>query len=107
MQAIAGEIGFSETTFVTGAETGRYSMRIFTPTEELPFAGHPTLGTAFLLAAEGRIAPHSTQVVQAGEFVVEADVEVGTARVRQPVPEVGTEAKAIAPPADAAGNAER
>ena len=49
MQAIAGEIGFSETTFVTEAEADRYAMRIFTPAEELPFAGHPTLGTAFLL----------------------------------------------------------
>jgi trans-2,3-dihydro-3-hydroxyanthranilate isomerase len=53
-QAIAAEIGFSETTFVTSAEEHRYSMRIFTPAKELPFAGHPTLGTAFVLVSEGR-----------------------------------------------------
>src|SRR5207245_1586897 len=54
MQALAPEIGFSETTFVTEAGGDRYAMRIFTPGMELPFAGHPTVGTAFLLAAEGR-----------------------------------------------------
>ena len=107
MQAIAGEIGFSETTFVTEAGTDRYAMRIFTPTEELPFAGHPTLGTAFLLAAEGRIGPKATQAVEAGEFLVETSVDAGTARVRQQAPEFGTEAKAIAPLAHAVGIAER
>jgi len=55
MQTIAQEIGFSETTFVTSAGGDRYTMRIFTPPQELPFAGHPTLGTAFVLASEGTI----------------------------------------------------
>lgn len=51
MRALAREIGFSETTFVFPAEQGGdFRMRIFTPTRELPFAGHPTLGTAFALA---------------------------------------------------------
>jgi trans-2,3-dihydro-3-hydroxyanthranilate isomerase len=51
MQALAAELGFSETTFVTPAQNGGdVRMRIFTPTTELPFAGHPTLGTAFALA---------------------------------------------------------
>ena len=107
MQAIAGEIGFSETTFVTEAEADRYAMRIFTPAEELPFAGHPTLGTAFLLAAEGRIGARATQVVQAGEFLVQTDVEAGSARVRQLAPQFRTEAKALAPLAHAVGVAER
>jgi len=53
MQALAREIGFSETTFVTEAAGDRYAMRIFTPGQELPFAGHPTLGTAFVLVSEG------------------------------------------------------
>ena len=57
MQAIAKEIGFSETTFVTEAAGDRYAMRIFTPGRELPFAGHPTLGTAFVLVSEGRSTP--------------------------------------------------
>lgn len=51
MQAIAREMNFSETTFVTRRAAGRAAVRIFTPGEELPFAGHPTLGTASVLAA--------------------------------------------------------
>ncbi|MEF8937282.1 MAG: PhzF family phenazine biosynthesis protein [Halovenus sp.] len=50
MQAIAAEIDYSETTFVTGEPAGGgWPVRIFTPTEELPFAGHPTLGTAAVI----------------------------------------------------------
>ncbi len=50
MQIIAREFNFSETTFLMGGdfETG-YDVRIFTPLEELPFAGHPTLGSAYLI----------------------------------------------------------
>jgi len=49
MQAIALETNFSETTFVTARSEGRASVRIFTPAWELPFAGHPTVGTAWEL----------------------------------------------------------
>ncbi|WP_310486977.1 PhzF family phenazine biosynthesis protein [Chamaesiphon sp. VAR_69_metabat_338] len=54
MQQIAREINFSETTFVTNSQpvNGGYDTRIFTPTTELPFAGHPTLGTAFAIQQE-------------------------------------------------------
>ncbi|NJR32617.1 MAG: PhzF family phenazine biosynthesis protein [Chamaesiphon sp. CSU_1_12] len=54
MQQIACEINFSETTFVTSSQpvNGGYNTRIFTPTTELPFAGHPTLGTAFAISQE-------------------------------------------------------
>jgi trans-2,3-dihydro-3-hydroxyanthranilate isomerase len=52
LQKIAREMNFSETTFVyPSAADGHVHMRIFTPATELPFAGHPTLGTAFVLAA--------------------------------------------------------
>jgi len=52
MQSIARELKLSETTFVFPAEQGGHAkVRIFTPATELPFAGHPTLGTAFVLAA--------------------------------------------------------
>ena len=107
MQAIAREIGFSETTFVLEAGRDRYSIRIFTPGEEMPFAGHPTLGTAFLLAAEGRIASRATQVVRAGEIAVEVDIVAGVARMRQLPPVFGPAAKAVAPLAHAVGLAER
>lgn len=49
MQAIALEMNFSETSFVTHRDGGRATVRIFTPGEELPFAGHPSLGTAWVL----------------------------------------------------------
>jgi trans-2,3-dihydro-3-hydroxyanthranilate isomerase len=89
MQALAREIGFSETTFVTEASRDRYAMRIFTPGQELPFAGHPTIGTAFVLAAEGRITPPATQVVEAGEYPVSVDLAAGKARMRQLSPSFG------------------
>lgn len=52
MQAIAGEFNLSETVFVTPPDNGAHSasLRIFTPGRELPFAGHPTVGTAIALA---------------------------------------------------------
>ena len=55
MQKIAGEINYSETVFVLPPETaeGTRRLRIFTPKAELPFAGHPTVGTAYVLASIG------------------------------------------------------
>lgn len=54
-QAVARDLGFSETVFVDDAE--RAEMRIFTPETELPFAGHPSVGTAWLLReARGEVA---------------------------------------------------
>jgi trans-2,3-dihydro-3-hydroxyanthranilate isomerase len=83
MQAIAQEMGFSETTFVTEASGDRYAMRIFTPGVELPFAGHPSLGTAFVLVSEGRVSSPATQVVAAGEVPMSVDLEARTARMGQ------------------------
>lgn len=58
MRRIAAEMNFSESTFVFPKRAaGDVWMRIFTPGEELPMAGHPTIGTTFGLAAEGVIAP--------------------------------------------------
>jgi trans-2,3-dihydro-3-hydroxyanthranilate isomerase len=83
MQALAQEIGFSETTFVSEAGGDRYAMRIFTPDAELPFAGHPTLGTAFVLVSEGRVTSPATQVIAAGEIPVEVDVGSNVAWMTQ------------------------
>ena len=54
MQQIAKEMNYSETTFILSSEprSDGYDVRIFTPAKELPFAGHPTLGTAFILQHE-------------------------------------------------------
>jgi len=91
MQAIAKEIGFSETTFVTEASGDRYAMRIFTPDKELPFAGHPTLGTAFVMVSEGRVTSPAIQTVEAGEVPVEVDVDSNWAWMRQLPPVFGPE----------------
>ena len=54
MQQIAREFNFSESAFVFSPELGQTrKVRIFTPTEEVPFAGHPNIGTAFVLAKDG------------------------------------------------------
>ncbi len=57
MQSIAGEFNLSETTFVLPPKEAAHTaeVRIFTPKAELPFAGHPNVGTAFALANRGRI----------------------------------------------------
>ncbi len=54
MQLIAKEMNFSETTFILSdePETNGYNVRIFTPAREVPFAGHPTLGTAYIIQRE-------------------------------------------------------
>lgn len=69
--ALAASLGFSETVFVEDRERGR--MRIHTPQIELPFAGHPTVGAAWLLAETG--APANPLRPPAGE--VEVQVEGG------------------------------
>jgi trans-2,3-dihydro-3-hydroxyanthranilate isomerase len=83
MQAIAREVNLSETTFphLTGART--YDVRILTPSSELPFAGHPSLGTAWSLGAEhgsGRWSQTSPGAT------VTIDVDGDGARMTQPPP---------------------
>ena len=68
-QAVAKELGFSETAFVDDPATG--AMRIFTPGTELAFAGHPTVGTAWLLRETG--TPVSVLRPPAGEVTVRYD----------------------------------
>jgi predicted PhzF superfamily epimerase YddE/YHI9 len=65
-QAVAADLGLSETVFVDDAERGE--LRIFSPLLEMPFAGHPTVGTAWLLAAER--GPVPSLRVPAGELRV-------------------------------------
>jgi len=66
MQQIANWTNLSETTFVLPAThpSADYQLRIFTPRNELPFAGHPTIGTAHALMELGLITPHHQQLVQ-------------------------------------------
>jgi len=64
MQRIAQEMHYSETTFITSEEphNGGYDVRVFTPGYELPFAGHPTLGTAYIVQSQ-IIGKPATKVV--------------------------------------------
>jgi predicted PhzF superfamily epimerase YddE/YHI9 len=68
-QEVAAELGFSETVFVDDAAGGR--IRIFTPGLELAFAGHPSVGTAWLLAKERE--PVATLRPPAGDVAVRVD----------------------------------
>jgi len=68
-QAVAAELGLSETVFVD--DSARGELRIFTPAVEMPFAGHPTVGAAWLLRERGH-EPRSLQV-PAGELPVRYD----------------------------------
>ncbi len=107
MLRITREIGFSETAFVEDAGGDRYRARIFTPGGELPFAGHPTLGTAFVLVSEGRVTSPVTQSVKAGEFVVDVDPARGFATMRQLAPTFGDELLDTSTVAQAAGVSRR
>jgi predicted PhzF superfamily epimerase YddE/YHI9 len=77
-QGIARELAFSETVYVDDAAAGRY--RIFTPSTELPFAGHPTVGTSWLLRHIGR----GVNVLRppAGEVPTWTDAEATWMRAR-------------------------
>jgi trans-2,3-dihydro-3-hydroxyanthranilate isomerase len=65
MQSIAKEFNFSETTFLLPPTDAKHTarVRIFTPGGELPFAGHPTVGTAFVLATIGVIPRNVSNIV--------------------------------------------
>jgi len=71
MQSVAGELNLPETAFLGKPDgpDGARPLRIFTPKVELPFAGHPTVGTAFAMAWTGLIGPdeaETTVVFQEG-----------------------------------------
>lgn len=94
MQAVAREFNYSESTFVlppqNSANTAR--VRIFTPTSELPFAGHPNVGTAFVLGRLASIFGRTTgdaMRFEEGAGIVEVSLvrrggEVAGARIRAP-----------------------
>ena len=72
MQALALQFNLSETTFVLPSETADARVRIFTPTYEMPFAGHPTLGTAHVCRALGLGANSLRLEMRAGVVPVDA-----------------------------------
>lgn len=76
MQTLAQEMNFSETTFVLPPELPEAAqrVRIFTPALEMPMAGHPTVGTAFVLAQRGAL-PGPTAVLQLNIGAVTVEIE--------------------------------
>ncbi len=76
MQQIANEMHFSETTFILSEKKrdNGYDVRIFTPIVEVPFAGHPTLGTAFIIQRE--IIKQSIQTIVLNLKVGQIPVEI-------------------------------
>jgi trans-2,3-dihydro-3-hydroxyanthranilate isomerase len=72
--ALAQEFNYAETTFPVPVDQGRYATRIFTPGTEIPFAGHPTLGTAWVLRSRGELGDGTVvQECGAGEIGVRLD----------------------------------
>jgi trans-2,3-dihydro-3-hydroxyanthranilate isomerase len=97
MQRLARELNFSETVFVLPAEgEGHARIRIFTPTIELPFAGHPTLGTAFVLAGPMQLEEIR---LETGRGIVPVRLErdggrITFGRMSQPLPTIEPYAEA-------------
>jgi trans-2,3-dihydro-3-hydroxyanthranilate isomerase len=90
MQTLAREMNFSETVFVLPPEAGGHArIRIFTPVTELPFAGHPVLGSAFVLAGPLQLGEIR---LETGSGIVPVEIEREGARIvfgrmQQPIPE--------------------
>lgn len=91
LQDLARELNYSETTFVFPPEgDGHARVRIFTPSTELPFAGHPTLGTAFVLAAPLQLGEIR---LETGSGIVPVRLErdgsrLSFGRMEQPLPSI-------------------
>ena len=79
MQSIAREMNHSESTFLFPPERGGAAkVRIFTPSVEIPFAGHPVIGTAYVLAASGAVAlegPRSELMLELAESSIKTTLE--------------------------------
>jgi trans-2,3-dihydro-3-hydroxyanthranilate isomerase len=85
-QAIAREMNLSETAFVVRSDVAEVGARYFTPAEEIPLAGHPTVATIFALVESGRLAltgdtTHITLELKVGPIPIEIQAQDG--RVRQ------------------------
>lgn len=84
MQALALQFNLSETTFILPSARATARVRIFTPTFEMPFAGHPTLGTAHVLRARGAGTSTLALEMTAGVIPVTADGDVWKLQAKAP-----------------------
>src|SRR5256714_14746352 len=76
MQALALQFNLSETTFILPSQSATAHVRIFTPTFEMPFAGHPTLGTAHVVRSLRNSGNAVTLELRAGIIPVQAEGDV-------------------------------
>ncbi len=96
MQTFARELNLSETVFVLPPDDEAHAcrLRIFTPKRELPMAGHPTIGTGFVLESQGAIPPTSHVIFEEGvgpiAVTVQEDEQSLRVEMEQPLPEFGT-----------------
>jgi trans-2,3-dihydro-3-hydroxyanthranilate isomerase len=84
MQALALQFNLSETTFILPSTRATSQVRIFTPTFEMPFAGHPTLGTAHVVRALQGAGDTVTLEMRVGVIPVQAQGDVWTLRANAP-----------------------
>lgn len=84
MQALARQFNLSETTFISPSTAANAHVRIFTPSYEMPFAGHPTLGTAFVCRALGLGTDKLKLEMKAGVIPVEAQGNRWTLQANAP-----------------------
>lgn len=89
MQALAREMNLSETTFVLPSNTATRRIRFFTPAAEIPLAGHPTIGTWWMLAETGAVETRPTGVThvtqETGAGVLPVDIHTDNGRVTRVV----------------------
>jgi len=95
MQRIASWTNLSETTFLLPSRVADYKLRIFTPRMELPFAGHPTIGSAHAAIESGFIPSKSSLTQECGAGVMRLSVQERRIAVRGPKPKL----RAVEPPA--------
>jgi PhzF family phenazine biosynthesis protein len=87
MQRIAGWTNLSETTFILKSDNADYRLRIFTPRQELPFAGHPTIGSAHAALEAGFVARKKKLVQECAAGPIELSIEDdGRIFLKGPVP---------------------
>ena len=84
MQRIAGWTNLSETTFLLKSSKADYRLRIFTPRQELPFAGHPTIGSAHAALEAGFVERKASLTQECGAGILELTVEGDEIFVRGP-----------------------
>jgi PhzF family phenazine biosynthesis protein len=95
MQRIACWTNLSETTFLLKSEAADYRLRIFTPRQELPFAGHPTLGSAHAAIESGFVSRKAALKQECGAGIIELTVEKQGLFLRGPQARIGDVRKTL------------